>query len=186
MPPTWNNQLVVTGAPGVRTQYANDNIISDWTLLRNYAFASTDKPSSATSFLANGCRSAPAQPLLAWHERVSSPSSRPKRCLPSAMAPPRRRPGRHAAHGPADDPAVLSRGLSAPDGLGDHRQDPAGEPGRHMPGIGRPDQHLPAAGRDDHQALTGHCRSLRRPGSPAAGATWVRAARVGRCPSRLE
>ena len=70
MPPTWHNQLVVTCAPGVRTQYANDNTISDWTLSRGYAFGSTDKPSSATSLFANGCRSAPAQPLLAWYERV--------------------------------------------------------------------------------------------------------------------
>ena len=71
MPPTWNGQLVVTGAPGVRTQYANDNIISDWALSQCYAFASTEKPNRSTSFFANGSRSAPAQPLLAWHERVS-------------------------------------------------------------------------------------------------------------------
>ena len=71
MPPTWNGQLVVTGAPGVRPQYASDNIISDWALSPGYVFASTDKPSSGTSFFANGSRSAPAQPLLAWHDRVS-------------------------------------------------------------------------------------------------------------------
>jgi hypothetical protein len=71
MPANWNGQLVVTGAPGVRKQYANDYIISDWALSQGYAFASTDKGNSGTSFYNNGARSAPAQPLLEWHERVS-------------------------------------------------------------------------------------------------------------------
>jgi hypothetical protein len=43
LPNRWNVKLVVTGAPGVRKQYANDFIISDWVLARGYAFASTDK-----------------------------------------------------------------------------------------------------------------------------------------------
>jgi hypothetical protein len=70
-PADWNGQLVVTGAPGVRKQYANDYIISDWVLAQGYAFASTDKGNSGTSFFSNGsgrrpgrrCRSGtPASP----------------------------------------------------------------------------------------------------------------------------
>ena len=54
LPERWNGQLVVTGAPGVRKQYANDYIISDWVLSQGYAFASTDKGNSGTSFFSNG------------------------------------------------------------------------------------------------------------------------------------
>lgn len=32
VPDHWNGGLVITGAPGVRTQYANDFIVSDWVL----------------------------------------------------------------------------------------------------------------------------------------------------------
>lgn len=71
LPENWNGQLVVTGAPGVRKQYANDYIISDWALSQGYAYASTDKGNTGISFYNNGARSAPAQPLLEWHERVS-------------------------------------------------------------------------------------------------------------------
>ena len=49
-PANWNGQLVITGAPGVRKQYAVDYIISDWVLSQGYAFASTDKGNSGTSF----------------------------------------------------------------------------------------------------------------------------------------
>ena len=71
LPATWNGQLVVTGAPGVRKQYANDFIISDWVLSQGYAYASTDKGNSGTSFFVNGARSAPGQALQEWHQRVS-------------------------------------------------------------------------------------------------------------------
>ena len=71
LPENWNGQLVVTGAPGVRKQYANDYIISDWALPQGYAFASTDKGNNGTSFFNNGSRSAPGQVLLEWHDRVS-------------------------------------------------------------------------------------------------------------------
>lgn len=30
LPDNWNGKLVVTGAPGVRRQYANDYLLSDW------------------------------------------------------------------------------------------------------------------------------------------------------------
>jgi hypothetical protein len=71
LPENWNGQLVVTGAPGVRRQYANDFIISDWVLSQGYAYASTDKGNTGTSFFANGARSAPGEPLREWHDRVS-------------------------------------------------------------------------------------------------------------------
>ena len=50
LPANWNGQLVVTGAPGVRKQYAPDYIISDWVLSQGYAYASTDKGNTGTSF----------------------------------------------------------------------------------------------------------------------------------------
>ena len=71
LPAQWNGQLVVTGAPGVRKQYAPDFIISDWVLAQGYAYASTDKGNTGTSFFANGSRSAPGQALQEWHARVS-------------------------------------------------------------------------------------------------------------------
>jgi len=54
LPDDWNGKLVITGAPGVRRQYANDFIISDWVLARGYAFASTDKGNTGTSFYEDG------------------------------------------------------------------------------------------------------------------------------------
>ena len=71
MPEQWNGQLVVTGAPGVRKQYANDVIISDWVLSLGYAYASTDKGNTGTSFFSNGARSAPGQAVREWHDRVT-------------------------------------------------------------------------------------------------------------------
>ena len=49
-PSLWNGKLVITGAPGVRGQYANDFIIGDFVLEKGYAFASTDKGNSGTRF----------------------------------------------------------------------------------------------------------------------------------------
>ena len=69
LPDDWNGGLVVSGAPGVRTQYANDFIISDWVLDRGYAFASTDKGNSSSSFYTDGER--PADAVAEWHHRVS-------------------------------------------------------------------------------------------------------------------
>ena len=71
LPEKWNGKLVVTGAPGVRKQYANDFIISDWVLAQGYAYASTDKGNTGTSFFNNGSRSAPGQSVREWHDRVS-------------------------------------------------------------------------------------------------------------------
>ncbi len=68
LPNRWNGKLVITGAPGVRAQYANDFIISDWVLARGYAFASTDKGNTGTSFYDDG--SEPGGSVLEWHHRV--------------------------------------------------------------------------------------------------------------------
>ncbi len=69
LPDRWNGKLVVTGAPGVRKQYANDFIISDWVLDRGYAFASTDKGNSGTSFYNDG--ETPGDAIAEWHRRVT-------------------------------------------------------------------------------------------------------------------
>ncbi|MFZ5852677.1 MAG: tannase/feruloyl esterase family alpha/beta hydrolase [Actinomycetota bacterium] len=69
LPDRWNGKLVVTGAPGVRRQYANDFIISDWVLSRGYAYASTDKGNSGTSFYRDGVR--PGDAVAEWHQRVT-------------------------------------------------------------------------------------------------------------------
>ena len=47
----WNGKLVVTGAPGVRRQFAADYVIGDFALARGYAYASTDKGNSGTTLL---------------------------------------------------------------------------------------------------------------------------------------
>ena len=69
LPDDWNGGLVVSGAPGTRTQYANDFIIGDWVLARGYAFASTDKGNSGGSFYTDGSR--PGDAIAEWHRRVS-------------------------------------------------------------------------------------------------------------------
>ncbi|MEJ7931060.1 tannase/feruloyl esterase family alpha/beta hydrolase [Ramlibacter sp. AN1015] len=69
LPEQWNGKLVITGAPGVRRQYANDYLISDWVLSRGYAYASTDKGNSGTSFYSDGA--APGDAIAEWHLRVT-------------------------------------------------------------------------------------------------------------------
>jgi len=69
LPERWNGGLVVTGAPGVRRQYANDLAISDWVLARGYAFASTDKGNTGAAFYTDGAR--PGDAVLEWHKRVT-------------------------------------------------------------------------------------------------------------------
>ena len=68
-PDNWNGGLVITGAPGVRAQYANDFIIGDWVLSKGYAFASTDKGNTGAKFYKDG--SAPGGSIREWHERVT-------------------------------------------------------------------------------------------------------------------
>lgn len=68
LPGRWNGKLVITGAPGVRRQYANDFIFSDWLLARGYAFASTDKGNTEVVFYEDGVE--PAHAVAEWHRRV--------------------------------------------------------------------------------------------------------------------
>jgi pimeloyl-ACP methyl ester carboxylesterase len=68
-PDNWNGKLVITGAPGVRRQYSLDFLISDWVLARGYAFASTDKGNSGTSFYRDGV--SPGDAVAEWHRRVT-------------------------------------------------------------------------------------------------------------------
>ncbi len=67
-PNDWNGKLVITGAPGVRAQYANDFIISDYVLGKGYAFASTDKGNTGVNFYADGSK--PGGSVAEWHRRV--------------------------------------------------------------------------------------------------------------------
>lgn len=69
LPERWNGGLVVTGAPGVRRQYANDFAISDYVLARGYAFAATDKGNTGATFYRDGAR--PGDAVLEWHKRVT-------------------------------------------------------------------------------------------------------------------
>ncbi|MBA3772639.1 MAG: tannase/feruloyl esterase family alpha/beta hydrolase [Ramlibacter sp.] len=69
LPDNWNGKLVVTGAPGVRRQYANDYLLSDWFVARGYAYASTDKGNSSTSFQNDGVN--PGDAIAEWHRRVT-------------------------------------------------------------------------------------------------------------------
>lgn len=69
LPDDWNGKLVVTGAPGVRKQYAADFIIGDFVLDRGYAFASTDKGNTGQQFQNDGVN--PGDAVAEWHQRVT-------------------------------------------------------------------------------------------------------------------
>jgi hypothetical protein len=69
VPDRWNGGLVITGAPGLRTQYAHDVIVSDWVLAQGYAFASTDKGNNGTKFYEDGRR--PGDAIAEWNDRVT-------------------------------------------------------------------------------------------------------------------
>jgi hypothetical protein len=69
LPNQWNGKLVVTGAPGIRRQFATDFIIGDFVLAKGYAFAATDKGNSGTSFYKDGTR--PGDAVAEWHRRVT-------------------------------------------------------------------------------------------------------------------
>ncbi|PVG81376.1 tannase/feruloyl esterase family alpha/beta hydrolase [Nocardioides gansuensis] len=69
LPDAWNGKVVITGAPGVRAQYANDFILGDWVLAQGYAFASTDKGNTGARFYADG--STPGGSVREWHDRVT-------------------------------------------------------------------------------------------------------------------
>jgi hypothetical protein len=69
LPDRWNGGIVVTGAPGVRGQYANDFVIGDWVLAQGYAFASTDKGNTGAQFYRDGVR--PGDAVVEWNDRVT-------------------------------------------------------------------------------------------------------------------
>jgi hypothetical protein len=69
LPENWNGKLVVTGAPGVRKQYASDFIIGDFVLGRGYAYASTDKGNTGTNFQRDGVE--PGDAVAEWNRRVT-------------------------------------------------------------------------------------------------------------------
>ena len=69
LPDDWNGGLVVSGAPGVRAQYANDFIIGDYVLSKGFAFASTDKGNTGAKFYADHSR--PGGSIAEWHRRVT-------------------------------------------------------------------------------------------------------------------
>lgn len=84
IPDNWNGGLIVSGAPGVRAQYANDFIIGDWVLSKGYAFASTDKGNTGASFYDDG--SAPGGSIAEWNERVTELTVATKRVLKQVYA----------------------------------------------------------------------------------------------------
>lgn len=69
LPDRWNGKLIVTGAPGVRRQYALDATISDWALAQGYAFAATDKGNTGAAFYQDGTR--PGDAIVEWNNRVT-------------------------------------------------------------------------------------------------------------------
>jgi hypothetical protein len=79
MPDRWNGKVVITGAPGVRGQYANDFIIGDWVLAKGYAFASTDKGNVGAKFYDDG--SEPGGSIAEWHRRVTQLTRATKQVL---------------------------------------------------------------------------------------------------------
>jgi dienelactone hydrolase len=69
LPRRWNGKLVITGAPGTRTQYATDQIIGDRVLGEGYAFAATDKGNDGNAFYRDG--TAPGDAIAEWNRRVT-------------------------------------------------------------------------------------------------------------------
>jgi hypothetical protein len=69
VPDHWTGGLVITGAPGVRTQYAHDFTVSDFVLAKGYAFASTDKGNNGLDFYKDGTE--PGDAIAEWNTRVT-------------------------------------------------------------------------------------------------------------------
>ena len=84
IPDEWNGGLVVTGAPGNRTQYANDFVWSDWVLAQGYAFASTDKGNVGLKFFDDG--STPGGSVREWNSRVTELTVATKKVLQQVRA----------------------------------------------------------------------------------------------------
>ncbi len=86
LPDKWNGGLVVSGAPGVRRQYANDFIIGDWVLAQGYAFASTDKGNSGLDFWRDGVE--PGDAIMEGNLRVTELTIAAKAVLKQRYAKP--------------------------------------------------------------------------------------------------
>ena len=71
LPDAWNGKLVITGAPGIRKQYANDYLLSDWFVARGYAYASTDKGNDGVLFYSDAGDPTPGDVLAEWNYRVT-------------------------------------------------------------------------------------------------------------------
>jgi dienelactone hydrolase len=69
LPEDWNGKLVVTGAPGVRRQYATDVVIGDRMLAHGYAYAATDKGGSGPEFFTTGTK--PGESIAEWNARLT-------------------------------------------------------------------------------------------------------------------
>ncbi len=69
LPNDWNGKLVITGAPGIRRQFAADFVIGDYVLGKGYAYASTDKGNNGATFYQDGTQ--PGDALVEWHQRVT-------------------------------------------------------------------------------------------------------------------
>ncbi|GAA1193389.1 hypothetical protein F4556_000737 [Kitasatospora gansuensis] len=69
LPEHWNGGLVVAGPPGIRRQYANDQIISDQVLAKGFAYAATDKGNTGPQLYRDGDR--PGDAIMEWHLRVA-------------------------------------------------------------------------------------------------------------------
>ncbi|MCC2661720.1 MAG: putative peptidase [Arthrobacter sp.] len=69
IPDNWNGGLVVTGAPGVRKQYACDFLISDFVVAQGFAYACTDKGNNGPNFYRDGEK--PGDAVAEWHDRLT-------------------------------------------------------------------------------------------------------------------
>jgi len=69
LPDHWNGKLVITGAPGIRKQFANDYLLSDWFVARGYAYASTDKGNDGVLFYRDGV--IPGDAIAEWNDRIT-------------------------------------------------------------------------------------------------------------------
>jgi hypothetical protein len=69
LPDKWNGKMIVTGAPGVRKQYAHDVEVGDHAISRGYVYASTDKGNGGNTFYNDGVE--PGDAGVEWNTRVT-------------------------------------------------------------------------------------------------------------------
>ena len=80
LPDHWNGRLVITGAPGVDTQYDQDPNISDKVISEGYAYASTDKGNGGSTFYTDGITESTRATL--WSSGMSGSRSSPSQPKP--------------------------------------------------------------------------------------------------------